>query len=337
MKKILSFALCITMITSMAGCSNGASSSSGNNPAAGSSVSGQGGDKQTDLNFTLPTGSMGGSYYSSGTAMAQVFNTHVEGVEMSVSASNSQDNIGMLESGEVDFAMASGSDYYAVMEDMPINSSTICSMGVFNQNVSLIAVSGKSEYHTLSDLQGKKIQMGASGSGQCLLNQALIETLGMATDDFACEYMSQTDGTQAFIEGKVEANMIASGIPSSLLTQISASDPDYRILTWDESFLNEFVEKYSYYKICTVNPGEVECASLTQAIQLPAFYGELLVRADMDEDVVYGMCKAMYENYDEMCLAYAGCSFCTPENTIKFSSYHLHPGAQRYFAEIGIV
>ena len=195
----------------------------------------------TKLVFTLPTGSMGGSYYNSGTAMAQVFNSHVEGMEMSVSASNSQDNVGMLENGEVDFAMASGSDYVVVFEKNPKESTKIYSMGVFNENASVIIVKGNSSYTSLADLKGKKIQMGASGSGQYLLNKALIETLGLTTVDFAAEYMSQSDGTQAFIEGKVEANMIASGLPSSLITQISASDPDFKVLTWDDDFLNKLV------------------------------------------------------------------------------------------------
>jgi ABC-type nitrate/sulfonate/bicarbonate transport system substrate-binding protein len=75
-------------------------------------------------------------------------------------------------------------------------------MGVFNQTVSMIVVSGKSDYQTLADLKGKKIQMGSSGSGQCLMNMALIAEDGMTPDDFSPEYMSQSDGTQAFTEGK---------------------------------------------------------------------------------------------------------------------------------------
>ena len=334
MKKFFALALSAAMALSLVACGGGsASTSSASSTPSAPTTQGS----TTSLVFTLPTGSMGGSYYSSGTAMAQVFNTHVDGMEMSVSASNSQDNIGMLEMGEVDFAMASGSDYVSVMEDAPLNSTTICSMGVFNQQVSMIAVAGDSSYQSLSDLQGKKIQMGSSGSGQYLLNKALIETLGLTTDDFSAEYMSQSDGTQAFIEGKVEANMIASGIPSSLLTQISASDPDFRLLTWEDDFLNTFVDTYSYYKVCTVNPEDLDCASVTEPVKLPAFYGELLVRADVDEDVVYNMCKALYENHDELVTAYAGCSFCTPEHAVEFTSYNLHPGAQRYFQEIGIL
>lgn len=313
-----------SLAVTVAGCSS--------DPGTSESSNGE-----QSLVFTLPTGSMGGSYYSSGTAMAQVFNTHVEGMEMSVSASNSQDNIGMLESGEVDFAMASGSDYVSVMEDEPVNSSTICSMGVFNEQVSLITVSGDSSYQTLSDLQGKKIQMGSSGSGQYLLNEALITALGLTTNDFSAEYMSQSDGTQAFIEGKVDANMIATGLPSSLLTQISASDPDFRVLTWDDDFLDNFLEMYSYYKVCTVEPEELEVSNITEPVKMPAFYGELLVRADVDEDVVYEMCKALFENQEELVTAYAGCAFCTPENTVEYTSYNLHPGAQRYFEEIGVL
>lgn len=342
MKRIMALSLSAMVVLSLTACgssSTGTTSSSGTAgtaPAATTAEKGEtsqtAGEKKV---FTMPTGSMGGSYYSSGTAMAQIFNSYVDGIEMSVSAGSTQDNIGMLETGEVEFAMSGGADYATVMEDDPVNSENIYSMGVFNQNVSLIAVKSGSDYETLADLKGKKIQMGSSGSGQYLLNEALITTLGLTTSDFDAEYMSQSDGTQAFIEGKVEANMIASGIPSSLLTQISASDPDFRLLTWDEGFLNDLTSKYSYYKIATVNPEDIDCKSITEPVQLPAFYGELLVRADVDEETVYNMCKAMNEHYDEMIAAYGGCAFCTPEHTVEFSSFKLHPGAEKYYKEIG--
>ena len=302
MKKILALALSAALAIGIAGCSNPGASSTPNTPSTpGTSGTQPGGSApqnggSASLIFTLPTGSMGGSYYSSGTAMAQIFNTYVDGMEMSVSASNSQDNIGMLESGEVNFG-----------------------------------------YQSLNDLRGQKIQMGASGSGQYLLNAALIEALGLTTNDYQPEYMNQNDGTQAFIEGKVEANMIASGVPSALLTQMRASDPDYRILTWDDAFLDKFLETYSYYKVCTVEPEDLDCGSVTEAVRLPAFYGELLVRADVDEEVVYNMCKAMYDHHEELVAAYAGCGFCTPEHAVEFTSYNLHPGAARYFTEIGVL
>lgn len=330
MKKFIAMILSTVMVLSLSACG-------GTNDDDAAKTPNEGGNAAQKVTFTMPTGSMGGSYYSSGTAMAQVLNSHVDGMDMSVSASNTQDNIATLLSGESQIAMSGGADYNAVMEAMPADDDTICSMGVFNQTVSMIVVSGKSDYQTLADLKGKKIQMGSSGSGQCLMNMALIAEDGMTPDDFSPEYMSQSDGTQAFTEGKVEANLITSSVPSSLLTQISASDPDFRILTWDEEFLDKVVADYPYYKVCTVDPADLGCKSITEPVKMVAFYGELLVRADVDEDLVYNMCKALYENQEELVNAYAGCSFMTPENTVEFTSFNLHPGAVRYFTEIGVM
>ena len=340
MKKFLAFVLSASMVLALAAC--GGSSSNGTAPATSGAASSSPATSTPaapaeKITFTMPTGSMGGSYYSSGTAMAQVLNGHVDGMDMSVSASNTQDNIATLISGETKIAMSGGADYNSVMEAMPAEDDTICSMGVFNQTVSMIVVSGKSDYQSLADLKGKKIQMGSSGSGQCLMNMALIDELGMSTDDFNCEYMSQSDGTQAFTEGKVEANLITSGVPSGLLTQIAAADPDFRILTWDEDFLNKMVEDYPYYKVCTVEPDKLGCSSITEPVKMVAFYGEVLVRADVDEELVYNMCKALYENHDELVEAYGGCAFMTPEHTVEFTCFNLHPGAVRYFQEIGVM
>ncbi len=338
MKRTIALACAVLMMVST-GCGNSAASSTpaSSTPVSSSQQAESPSAAPISLNFTMPTGSMGGSYYNSGTAMAQVLNAHVPGMEMSISASNTQDNISMLESGEVDFAMAGGTDYFAVTEKMPSESDTISSMGVFNQLVSMIVVAGNSDYQSLEDLKGKKIQMGSSGSGQCLGNTALIEQLGLTTNDFKCEYMSQSDGTQAFTEGKIEGNLVLSGVPSSLLTQIAASDKNFKILTWDYDFLTAFTEAYPFYKICTVNPEDINCNNITEPTKMAAAYGEVLVRTDVDEEIVYQMCKALFENYEELCTAYAGCAFFTPENTIVFTSYNLHPGAARYFKEIGII
>ena len=93
MKKFIAMILSTVMVLSLSACG-------GTNDDDAAKTPNEGGNAAQKVTFTMPTGSMGGSYYSSGTAMAQVLNSHVDGMDMSVSASNTQDNIATLLSGE---------------------------------------------------------------------------------------------------------------------------------------------------------------------------------------------------------------------------------------------
>lgn len=287
-------------------------------------------------NITMPTGSMGGSYYTIGTAMSELFTSNMKGVTISASAANTSDNIAALINGETMIAMAGAPDYVFVMEELPTESEDICSIGVFNQLVSVIVVKASSAYNSIDDLVGKKINMGAAGSGQCLFNQALLKAAGYTEKDFNCEYMSQGDASEAFAEGKLDAVFAFISLPASAITQMTATS-DCRILTLEEAFLDKFAEEYPYYKICEVTPEMVPDCGVTANYKSLSQYGELLTQKDADEEFIYWLTRTLYDNHDKLILAAPGASVCTAENAVEYTAFNLHAGAQRYFKETGLM
>lgn len=288
-----------------------------------------------DYNITMPTGSMGGSNYTIGTAMSEIFTSNMNGVTISASAANTSDNIASLVNGETIIAMAGAPDYIFVMEELPAESEDIRSLGVFNQIVSVIVVREDSPYNSIDDLVGKKINMGSAGSGQCLLNQAMLAAAGYSEKDFNCEYLSQGDASEAFAEGKLDAVFAVIGLPASAITQMTATT-DCRILQLDEAFLEKFAGEYPYYKMCEVTPEMLPDCGVEETYHSVSQYGELLVRTDVDEEFIYWMTKTLYENHDKLIAAAPNAYVCTAENAVNNTSFNLHPGAERYFKEIGL-
>lgn len=286
-------------------------------------------------NITMPTGSMGGSYYTIGTAMSELFTSGMNGVTVSASAANTSDNIAALVNNETIMAMAGAPDYVFVMEELPEKSADISSIGVFNQLVSVIVVNAGSTYQSIDDLVGKKINMGAAGSGQCLFNQALLKAAGYSEKDFKCEYLSQGDASEAFAEGKLDAVFAFISLPASAISQMTATS-DCRILQLDSDFLKKFAEEYPYYKICQVAPEMVPDCGVTENYLSVSQYGELLVRSDTDEEFVYWLARTLFEQYDKLIAAAPGASVCTAENSVENTAFNLHPGAERYFQELGL-
>lgn len=309
---------------------------SGENAAGAAQAFGGAGEMPAfSYNITMPTGSMGGSYYTIGTAMSEIFTSNMNGVTISASAANTSDNIAALTNNETMIAMAGAPDYVFVMEELPTESGDIDSVGVFNQLVSVIVVKADSPYQTLDDLVGKKINLGAAGSGQCLFNQALIQAAGHTEKDFNCEYLSQGDASEAFAEGKLDAVFAFISLPASAITQMTATS-QCRILQLDEAFLEKFADEYPYYKMCDVTPEMLPDCGVEATYRSVSQYGELLVRKDADEDFVYWLTRTLYENYEKLIAAAPGASVCTAENAVKNTSFNLHAGAQRYFRETGL-
>ena len=305
-------------------------------PAGGQQASAVSGEMpQFSYNITMPTGSMGGSYYTIGTAMSEIFTSNMNGVTISASAANTSDNIAALVNGETMIAMAGAPDYVFVMEELPTESQDIASVGVFNQLVSVIVVRKDSPYNTIDDLVGKKINLGSAGSGQCLFNQALIQEAGYTEKDFNCEYLSQGDASEAFAEGKLDAVFAFISLPASAITQMTATT-ECRILQLDKSFLEKFADAYPYYKMCEVTQEMVPDCGVTETYQSVSQYGELLVGSSVDEEFVYWLTKTLYENYEKLIAAAPGASVCTAENAVKNTSFNLHPGAEKYFQEMGL-
>ena len=308
----------------------------GENAAGAAQASGGAGEMPAfSYNITMPTGSMGGSYYTIGTAMSEIFTSNMNGVTISASAANTSDNIAALTNNETMIAMAGAPDYVFVMEELPTESGDIDSVGVFNQLVSVIVVKADSPCQTLDDLVGKKINLGAAGSGQCLFNQALIQAAGHTEKDFNCEYLSQGDASEAFAEGKLDAVFAFISLPASAITQMTATS-QCRILQLDEAFLEKFADEYPYYKMCDVTPEMLPDCGVEATYRSVSQYGELLVRKDADEDFVYWLTRTLYENYEKLIAAAPGASVCTAENAVKNTSFNLHAGAQRYFRETGL-
>lgn len=304
-------------------------------PAGAEAPAGAGEMPQFSYNITMPTGSMGGSYYTIGTAMSEIFTSNMNGVTISASAANTSDNIAALANGETMIAMAGAPDYVFVMEELPTESADIASVGVFNQLVSVIVVREDSPYNSIEDLVGKKINLGSAGSGQCLFNQALIQEAGYTEKDFNCEYLSQGDASEAFAEGKLDAVFAFISLPASAITQMTATT-QCRILQLDEGFLDQFADAYPYYKMCDVTPEMVPDCGVEATYRSVSQYGELLVGTSVDEEFVYWLTKTLYENYEKLIAAAPGAAVCTAENAVRNTSFNLHPGAEKYFQEIGL-
>ena len=141
------------------------------------------------------------------------------------------------------------------------------------------------------------------------------------------------DSASAFQDGTVDAFIGVAGIPTTAVTEVSLTR-DVRILEIDQEHLDRLTEKYAFFAK-TVIPAEVYGGNDVATIAVNATIAAL---KSVDEEVVYQFTKAMFENIDEIALGHARGADLSLETALDgIDAQYLHPGAARYYKEMGML
>ena len=297
--------------------------------------------------YVLNTASTGGTYHPVGTAISTLSKVKLlpgEGFSLTaVNSAGSGANVQAMGAGTADFSILQGLfGSYARTGTGPISEpqENIRSVSMLWQNVEqFVAPVDKTPNGTVSDLvslKGMGAGMGAQNSGTIGSNSVLLGGLGIDIEaDFDLVYSGYGPTADAMANGQIVAAGIPAGVPTGAITQLMASNPGkFAVLnvTADELAMMDggrdlwvpYVIKAGTY------PGQD--ADVTTIAQ-PNF---LAVNADVDENHVYLLTKTMYENLPFLQAIHPATLDMTLEGAMAGLPVPLHPGAQRYYEEVGI-
>lgn len=304
--------------------------------SAGCGGPGQETTTTTTQRISVATGGTGGTYYPYGGTIASIINKYVPSLEASAEVTGaSVENSRLIEQNEAQLAL--------VMDDVVYHA--LHAEGAFDHVIELrtlfemyphffhIAVHDGSPIKTLDDLAGKKVSVGAPGSGTETMTNQVFEALGLTYDKFEVFRLSFTENTEALRDHVIDAGVWSVGPPTSSIMDL-ATTHKIRILNFDEQQLATVSEKYPYYLSMTLKGGTYQ--GLDDDVTAPSNWNSVVVSKDMPEEQAYEIVKAIFEHKDELEQVYTGASWTTPENTLEFAIAPLHPGAVRYFQETGL-
>jgi len=299
--------------------------------------------------YLLATASTGGTYYPVGVAISTLVKVKLQpGDKINLSAINSAgsgENIKLLRDNEVQFAILQGLyGSYAWQGTGPLEKEgpqkELRSVTMLWQNVEHFVV--KSDYAktgTMADLaglKGKPAGFGKKNSGTIGSNRKILSNLGIDLDkDFNLFYGGYGASASALQDGKVDVIGTPAGVPVSAITKAFAALGDGVTLL---GFSDEEVAKADgglglwtpYVIAADTYPGQ---SKEVTTIAQPNF---LAVRADTAEDEVYLITKTIYENLGFLKSIHKATSVMTLDQAIAGLPIPLHPGAARYFQEVGL-
>ena len=287
--------------------------------------------------MTVGTGSTGGAYYPIGVATAECLTSKLGTQATAEVTGGSLDNLRLINDGDCDLGIAQGNnmmDAFNGTGDYVDNAyENINAMfGGLSKGFFQVVVLDNSPIQTMADLKGKKVCMGPAGNAAIILADIVWGKYGFSTNDIKTTYVAYDDGISQLEDGNVDAVYIQTAIPASAIQQLAAGGKGYRLLSVDEAIANELCEEYGYFGYGTIASTVYD--NMKEDVNTMYVSNMVAVRADLDEDLVYEMTKAIFENLDIIKSSHKAASGLSLENAVRVS-IPMHPGAERYFKEVG--
>ncbi len=299
--------------------------------------------------FTLATASKGGTYYPVGEALATLTKVKLQPTKnMSLSAivtAGSKENIKLLAENKAQFAILQGLyGYYAWNGVGPIATEgpqkEIRSITMLWKNVEqFIVLKERAKTGNIADmaeLKGAKVSLGKKGSGTIGSNTIILNNLNIDINSiYDLVYAGYGESINALGDGKIQSMSTPSGVPAMAVTYAYRSMGDKITML---SF-NPEQAKQADGGLGLWTPYRIPAGSypgLKEDVMTIAQPNFLAVRADMDDDSVYNITKLIFENLRFLQNIHKATLEMSAERALDGLPIPLHPGAAKYFKEIGI-
>ncbi|MEH7114247.1 TAXI family TRAP transporter solute-binding subunit [Neobacillus niacini] len=321
----LSMVFLLTLSMLLAAC--GKSEESGEKPGSG--------DKEEKPKFiSILTGGTGGTYYPLGGSFAKIIQD-ATGIDANAETSGaSAENMTTLKNGDAEIAF-SQTDIasYAVDGKLMFENNKVDNVKaiatLYPETIQIVTTKG-SGITSVEDLKGKKVSVGAPGSGTVANAEQILEVHGMTFDDIEKQDLSFDESTQGIQDGTIDAAFVTAGTPTGAVESLGATE-DVVIVLITQDKIDELIKKYPFYVKEEIPSGTygLEAAVTTVAVQ-----AMLVANSNLSEGVVYDITKAIFENLDKV--THAKGKLIKVENALKGVGIDVHPGAQKYFDEKGV-
>jgi TRAP transporter TAXI family solute receptor len=289
-------------------------------------------------NLILATGGTAGTYYPFGGAMAKIWNSKIPGMNVTAQATGaSVENVRLMNKDEVELALVQSDtiDFaFNAKESFKEKLAKMAGIAVLYPELIHIVVRGDLDINSFAGLKGKKIGVGAPGSGTEANYRQLLDAYGMSKEDVSAQYLSFAESADQFKDGRIDAFMVTGGVPTSAIMDV-ATQRSIKILPVEDAKINALTGKYPFLSAATIPANAYR--GVSAPVKTVAVNAVLIAHpTKVNEQTAYNLTKALFENQKELASAHNKGKELKLEGATKGISIPLHPGAVRYYKEKGI-
>ncbi len=291
---------------------------------------------QSDKKFlNIATGGTAGTYYPIGGAMAEILNKAIPGMNATAQSTGATvANINMLKEGSVDMAIVQNDiTYYAANGTEMFQGKKVDTLKgiatLYPETCQAITLD-KSGIKTIADLKGKRVAVGAAGSGVEANARQIMEAYGITYGDIEVQYLSFGEAANALKDGNVDVAFLTAGYPTAAVQDISSQNK-IRILAVDTDKADALIAKYPFYTKTTIPAGTY--AGFDEDVQTISVMAMLVANEKVDDKMGYDIAKALFTNLDRIQAAHTVGKLITKEGAMKGMPIPMNGGAEKFFKE----
>ncbi|MDX1816811.1 MAG: TAXI family TRAP transporter solute-binding subunit [Marinobacter sp.] len=294
--------------------------------------------------ITIGTGGVTGVYYPAGGAICRLVNMDRKehGIRCSVeSTGGSVYNLNAIRQGELDLAVAQSDwQYHAYngtsqFKDDGPNKKLRAVFSLHPEPFTVVA-SKASGVKKFEDLAGKRVSVGNPGSGQRATAEVLMDEMGWTMDKFSlAAELKASEQSQALCDGNIDAFFYTVGHPSGAIKEATTSC-DSVIVEVDNDATKKLIKDNPYYRKAVIPGGMYR--GTDEDVTTFGVGATLVSSTDVPDDVVYEVVKAVFENFDSFKRLHPAFANLKKEEMVHDGlSAPLHPGALKYYKEVGLI
>ncbi|MGR3499258.1 MAG: TAXI family TRAP transporter solute-binding subunit [Limimaricola soesokkakensis] len=288
--------------------------------------------------INILTGGTSGVYYPLGVGLSNIYGENIEGARTQVQSTKaSVENMNLLQDGRGELAFALGDTVAMAWEGNADAGFTapldqIRGIAAIYPNYIQVVASAESGITEFADLAGKGLSVGAPASGTELNARAIFGAMGMSYDDLGkTEYLPFAESVELIKNRQLDATLQSAGLGVASIRDL-ASSIDINVV----AIPTETAESLGApYIAATIPAGTYD--GQEEDVSTVAVSNYLVTHAGVSDDLAYQMTKLLYENLDTLEANHMAAADIKIENALEGMPIPLHPGAERYYREQGMI
>ncbi|MFN3884864.1 MAG: TAXI family TRAP transporter solute-binding subunit [Rhodocyclaceae bacterium] len=285
------------------------------------------------------TGGTSGVYYPLGVAYSQIIGKVMPEAKVTVQVTKaSAENLNLLQAGKGEVAFTLGdafSDAWKGDAEAGFKAplAKLRTLAAIYPNYIQIVAAAESGIKSLADLKGKKVAVGAPKSGTELNARTIFKAAGLSYQDFAkVEYLPFGESVELIKNRQLDATLISAGLGVAAVRDLATAvkivivpiPADVVARIGDPAYQTGTIPANTYN-------------NQTAEVPTVAIQNFLATHEGVPAETVYEMTKALFENLDQMVAAHGAAKAIKLENAAKAPPAPLHPGAEKYYREKGLI
>lgn len=304
-------------------------------------VAGAATSAQAQQFFRIGTGGTAGTYYPIGGMIANAISQPGKLIATAAASNGSVANINGIQGGSFESGFTQSDVAYwaftgtGTFEGKPKAQDLRLVATLYPESIHLVTRKNAG-IKTVADLRGKRVSMDEPGSGTLVDVRLILGAYGMTDKDVKAEYLKPNQAGEKMKDGGLDAFFFVGGAPAGAISELASSGAGIEIVPLVGPEIDKLRSTQEFFTPDTIAANTYQGVGEVKTISVNA---QMVTSAKQSDQVIYDIVKAMYSDATQKTLAagHAKGKLINKENAVKGAGIPFHPGAEKYYKEIGLL